>query len=121
MVTGVKERKIVVWVKDRAPIEEVEVVQCVTEEKSWKSEIEEYLLWETKLDDQVVAKRLKFRANCFTMVNGELYRRSAEEPLLKCLCPKKAHYVLREIHEKSYGNHSGGRSLAQMVVRQGYF
>ncbi|KAL0427417.1 UNVERIFIED_CONTAM: hypothetical protein Slati_2916500 [Sesamum latifolium] len=43
MITGVKERKIAVVVKDRASIEEVEVVQCVVEEKSWKNEIDEYL------------------------------------------------------------------------------
>ncbi|KAL0405364.1 UNVERIFIED_CONTAM: Gag-Pol polyprotein [Sesamum latifolium] len=42
-------------------------------------------------------------------------------PLLKCLDEKGATYVLREIHEGSCGNHSGARSLAQKVTRQGYF
>ncbi|KAL0303752.1 UNVERIFIED_CONTAM: hypothetical protein Sradi_6243300 [Sesamum radiatum] len=67
MVTGVKERKIIVMVKDRASVEEVEVVQCVMEEKSWKSEMDEYLVRGAK----------SLRANRFTMVNGKLYRRSA--------------------------------------------
>ncbi|KAL0462983.1 UNVERIFIED_CONTAM: hypothetical protein Slati_0185900 [Sesamum latifolium] len=55
------------------------------------------------------------------MLNGKLYRRSAEGPLLKCLSPEKAHYVLREIHEGSCSNHSGVWSLAEKVIRQGYF
>ncbi|KAK4389921.1 hypothetical protein Sango_2329100 [Sesamum angolense] len=38
-----------------------------------------------------------------------------------CLGPEKANYMLREIHEGSCENHSGGRSLAQKVTRQGYF
>ncbi|KAL0416659.1 UNVERIFIED_CONTAM: hypothetical protein Slati_3497800 [Sesamum latifolium] len=119
MITGVKETKIVVVVQDRASTEEVEVVQ--SEEKSWKNEIEEYLLRETEPDDQIAAKRLKFRANRFTLINGELYRRLVEGLLLKCLSPKKAHYVLRKIHEGSCGNHSGNKLLTQRVIRQGYF
>ncbi|KAL2228606.1 UNVERIFIED_CONTAM: Retrovirus-related Pol polyprotein from transposon 17.6 [Sesamum indicum] len=35
--------------------------------------------------------------------------------------PEKAEYVMREIHEGSCGNHSRGRSLAEKVIRQGYF
>ncbi|KAL0382017.1 UNVERIFIED_CONTAM: hypothetical protein Scaly_0489000 [Sesamum calycinum] len=35
--------------------------------------------------------------------------------------PRKAEYVLKEIHEGSCGNHSGGRSLAGKILRQGYF
>ncbi|KAL0394772.1 UNVERIFIED_CONTAM: hypothetical protein Slati_4443400 [Sesamum latifolium] len=34
---------------------------------------------------------------------------------------RKAEYVLREVHEGSCGNHSGWRSLAGKVLRQGYF
>ncbi|KAL0373856.1 UNVERIFIED_CONTAM: Gag-Pol polyprotein [Sesamum radiatum] len=34
---------------------------------------------------------------------------------------ERAQYVLREIHEGSCGNHSGRRSLAQKITRQGYF
>ncbi|KAL2235239.1 UNVERIFIED_CONTAM: Gag-Pol polyprotein [Sesamum indicum] len=51
----------------------------------------------------------------------QLYKRTVEGPLLKCLDDLQAKYVLREIHEGSCGNHSGARSLAQKVARQGYF
>ncbi|KAK4406616.1 hypothetical protein Sango_0668100 [Sesamum angolense] len=43
--------------------------------------------------DPIPTKRLKFRANRFTMINGELYRRTTEGPLLKCLGAEKAKYV----------------------------
>ncbi|KAL0427339.1 UNVERIFIED_CONTAM: hypothetical protein Slati_2908700 [Sesamum latifolium] len=119
MVVGLRERKITLVIKDKASIDESEVLQCVTEDKSWKSEIEEYLMRGTERDDPIIAKKLKFRANRFTMMNGGLYRRSAEGPLLKCLSPEKAHYILREIHEGSCCNQL--RSLAQKVIRQVYF
>ncbi|KAL2232610.1 UNVERIFIED_CONTAM: Gag-Pol polyprotein [Sesamum indicum] len=61
------------------------------------------------------------RAPRFTLVNEQLYKRTVEGPLLKCLDPERAEYVMREIHEGSCGNHYGGRSLAQKVIRQGYF
>ncbi|KAL0312171.1 UNVERIFIED_CONTAM: hypothetical protein Sradi_5616400 [Sesamum radiatum] len=72
-------------------------------------------------DDPIQAKRIKFKAPRFTMIGDELYKRTIGGPLLKCVDGERARYVLREIHEGSYGNHSGGRSLAQKVTRQGYF
>ncbi|KAL0370667.1 UNVERIFIED_CONTAM: hypothetical protein Sangu_0384800 [Sesamum angustifolium] len=121
MIIGVKERKITVIVRDRSLIEEVEAIQCVEEKRSWKSEIEEYLVHGFVPTDPVAAKRLKFRVNRFTMLKGELYRRTTEGLLLKYLRPEKANYVLREIHEGSCGNHSRGRLLAEKVTRQWYF
>ncbi|KAL0447291.1 UNVERIFIED_CONTAM: Gag-Pol polyprotein [Sesamum latifolium] len=55
------------------------------------------------------------------MIGDELYKRTIDGPPLKCLDEERAKYVLREVHEGSCGNHSGGRSLAQKVTRQGYF
>ncbi|KAL0416764.1 UNVERIFIED_CONTAM: hypothetical protein Slati_3508300 [Sesamum latifolium] len=101
MVAGLKERNITVVIRDKISIEEGEVLQCVTEEKSWKNEPEGYLVRGIEADDPLAAKKSKFRANRFTMLNGKLYRRSIEGPLLKCLNPEKAHYVLRKIMKEA--------------------
>ncbi|XP_019462945.1 PREDICTED: uncharacterized protein LOC109361868 [Lupinus angustifolius] len=42
-------------------------------------------------------------------------------PLLKCLGPERADYVLREIHEGSCGHHLGATSLAKKVLRARYY
>ncbi|KAL0454586.1 UNVERIFIED_CONTAM: hypothetical protein Slati_0797800 [Sesamum latifolium] len=107
-------------IKERPAIEEA-VVQVVEEDRSWRSNLIRYLKSDILPDDPVVAKRIKFKAARFTMVGDELYKRTVDGPLLKCLDEERAKYVLREIHEGSCGNHSGGRSLAQKVTRQGYF
>ncbi|XP_073129098.1 uncharacterized protein [Henckelia pumila] len=72
-------------------------------------------------NDPKKAYRLKQRSLRFVMVEGVLYKRSFSGPLLKCLGPKEAHYILKEIHEGCCGNHLGSYSLARKVVLAGYF
>ena len=67
------------------------------------------------------AKKVRVRAARFTVVNGEFYKRGFSLPYLKCLNPEEATYVLQEIHECVYGNHSRPRSLVGKAVKVGYF
>ena len=53
------------------------------------------------------AKKVRIQVARFIVLNGELYKRGFLMPYLKCLAPNEAIYVLREIHEGIYGNHSG--------------
>lgn len=71
--------------------------------------------------DPLEAKKVKVRAARFTVMNGEFYKRGFSLPYLKCLTPKEAMYVLREIHEGVHGNHSRPRSLVGKTIRAGYF
>ncbi|XP_019265888.1 PREDICTED: uncharacterized protein LOC109243413 [Nicotiana attenuata] len=48
-------------------------------------------------------------------------RRMFDGPLAICLGPGDTKYVLREVHEGTYGNHSGTESLVQKVIRDGYY
>ena len=54
-------------------------------------------------------------------MNGELYKRRFSMLYLKCLTLNEAMYVLQEIHEGIYGNHSGPRSLVGKTIKAGYF
>ncbi|KAL2238147.1 UNVERIFIED_CONTAM: Retrovirus-related Pol polyprotein from transposon [Sesamum indicum] len=96
-------------------------VQVVSETGSWKDEIVKYLEDGTLPVDPIAAKRVKFLATRFTLLAGQLYKQTVDGPLLKYLDDERALYVMREIHEGSYGNHSSARSLAQKIIRQGYF
>ncbi|KAL2251337.1 UNVERIFIED_CONTAM: Gag-Pol polyprotein [Sesamum indicum] len=87
----------------------------------WIEEIATYLAEGTLPTDAVRSRRIKFKAPRFALIGSQLYKRTVEGPLLKCLNDSQAKYVLREIHEGSCGNHSGARSLAQKIARQGYF
>ena len=41
--------------------------------------------------------------------------------LLQCVLPEEAYTILQEIHEGFCGDHAGGKNLALMVLRHGYF
>ena len=88
---------------------------------SWVDPIFEYLTKRKILENKSEARRIKYQANRYTVMNGKLYRRGYAMPYLRCLQPNEADYVLREIHEGVCGNYSRKRSLAQKALRQGYY
>ncbi|KAL0413611.1 UNVERIFIED_CONTAM: Ribonuclease HI [Sesamum radiatum] len=112
MIAGVKSRKVTIMVKEHSAIEEPNEVQMVEEDRSWKGNFIRYLKDAILPDNPIAAKRIKFKAARFTMIGDELYKRTINGPLLKCLNEERTKYMLREIHEGSCGNHSRGRLLA---------
>ncbi|KAL2234291.1 UNVERIFIED_CONTAM: Retrovirus-related Pol polyprotein from transposon [Sesamum indicum] len=119
-LSGIKNRSITVMVKDRPAIAEVDI-HTIDQPCTWMDELALYLKEGILPKNPSQAKNLRIKATRFTMIESELYKRTADGPLLKCLNDEQAEYVLKEIHEGSCGNHSGARSLAQKVARQGYF
>ncbi|KAL2246834.1 UNVERIFIED_CONTAM: Retrovirus-related Pol polyprotein from transposon [Sesamum indicum] len=120
-LAGIKDRKITVIVKERSAISEGIETNMVTSRCLWIEDIAAYLREGILPIDAGHARRIKFKAPRFALVGTQLYKRTVEGPLLKCLEDVQARYVLQEIHEGNCGNHSGARSLAQKVTRQGYF
>ncbi|KAK2996935.1 hypothetical protein RJ639_026503 [Escallonia herrerae] len=52
---------------------------------------------------------------------GIIYKKSFSLPYLRCLRPSESLYALQEVHEGICGQHLGGRTLAQKILRQGYY
>ena len=73
------------------------------------------------LEGKDETRKLRVRSAKFVLLNDAVYKRGFSQPYLRCLSPDKANYVLREVHEGAYGNHSGARSLIHKVVRAGYY
>ena len=67
------------------------------------------------------AKKLRVRAARYVLMDKVLYKRGFSQPYLRCLAPDETNYVLREVHEGAYGNHSGARSLIHKVVCASYY
>ncbi|KAL2232327.1 UNVERIFIED_CONTAM: Gag-Pol polyprotein [Sesamum indicum] len=116
----IKDRKITVMIKERSAISEGTETNMVTSKCPWIEDITAYLREGVLPAGLGHARRIKFKAPRFALVGMQLYKRTVEGPLLKCLDDPQARYVLREIHEGSCGNHSGARLLAQKIARQGY-
>ncbi|XP_072071627.1 uncharacterized protein [Arachis hypogaea] len=88
---------------------------------SWTYPILQYLLDGTLPPDPKEEKRIKREAANYTIVAGQLYKRGFSQPLLKCIEPENTEYILRVIHEGCCGHHVGGKTLAQKIIRAGYF
>lgn len=72
-------------------------------------------------EDKVKARRLKYQAAQFTIIDKVLYKRGFSLPYLRCLDVEEARYVLEKIHEGVCDNHTVGRYLAHKVIRQDYY
>ena len=66
-------------------------------------------------------RKLRVRAARYVLMDKVLYKRGFSQPYLRCLASDEANYVLREVHEGAYGNHSGARSLIHKVVHARYY
>ncbi|CAL9019406.1 unnamed protein product, partial [Prunus brigantina] len=96
-------------------------VCTVRYENTWMSPIYAFLIDGTLPTDKSQARKLRYRSARYTVINDVLYKRGYTTPYLKCLTKEKGDYILREVHSGVCGDHSGSRSLAHKVFRQGYF
>ena len=93
-----------------------EEVSPIDVSNSWMTPITNYLKEETLPSDPVKARKLKVQSARFVLMQGVLYKRGFSLPYLRCLDKAEAEYVMREVHERVYGNHSGARSLMHKLV-----
>ncbi|XP_042432756.1 uncharacterized protein LOC122019347 [Zingiber officinale] len=71
--------------------------------------------------DREEARLLRRRASRFTLIGDQLYKKAFSRALLKCVISEDIDYILREVHQGSYGGHPSGRSLARKILLAGYF
>ncbi|XP_074346956.1 uncharacterized protein LOC141685772 [Apium graveolens] len=88
---------------------------------TWMTHILAYIKEGSLPDEKNEARRIKYKASRYIIYDGVLYRRGFSVPLLKCIDGEECNYILREVHEGIFGNHSGGSFLAQKILRQGYY
>ncbi|KAI9079956.1 hypothetical protein K1719_038021 [Acacia pycnantha] len=71
-------------------------MMAISVEADWKKPIEDYLERGIIPDDAMEAKMLVRDAAKYTMVEDQLYRKGLHSPMLRCLNPNEAGYVLAE-------------------------
>ncbi|XP_019234378.1 PREDICTED: uncharacterized protein LOC109214869 [Nicotiana attenuata] len=90
-------------------------------ESGTRNEIIDYLEHGKLLEDAKASWALRAKAARYSFKKGQLYRKSFQGPLARCLGVSEANYVMREVHEGIYGNHSGADSLVLKLIRPGYY
>nr|XP_025702600.1 uncharacterized protein LOC112803314 [Arachis hypogaea] len=88
---------------------------------SWLDPITSFLENGKLPEDEKAAAKLRREAAKYAVIQGQLFKKGLNQPLLKCLHPDQTDYVLREVHEGCCGHHIGGKALARKLIRAGYY
>ncbi|XP_070034301.1 uncharacterized protein [Nicotiana tomentosiformis] len=72
-------------------------------------------------EDKMKSRLLHQKAAWYCLIRGNLYRTMFGGPLARCLGSSQMEYVMREVHEGNYGNHTRERSLVETLKRAEYY
>jgi hypothetical protein len=61
------------------------------------------------------------RSKAFTIIQGELYKRSITGVLQRCIAPEDGVALIRDIHEGTRGYHASSRTLVAKAFRSGFY
>ena len=94
-------------------------VVFVTED--WRTPLMEYLTKGILPANRTPAHQLKKLAVRYFLQNGILFNKGYSGDPLRCLRPKKAREVVREVHSGDCGSHPGKRMLYKQLLLLGYY
>jgi hypothetical protein len=99
--------------------EDQELVMMV--QVPWMQAYISYILRNEIPDDPVEARRVIRRSKAFTVVKGELYKRSISGVLQRCVTPEEGRIILKDVHDGVCGHHASSRAIAAKVFRAGFY
>ncbi|KAK1647016.1 hypothetical protein QYE76_064821 [Lolium multiflorum] len=88
---------------------------------AWTQPFLDYLIDRKLPEDEVLVRQIIRRARSYTIVDGQLYKRSANGVFLKCVSNQDGIEILREIHAGDCGHHAAPRSLVAKAFRLGFW
>jgi ribonuclease HI/transposase InsO family protein len=88
---------------------------------AWISKIRDYLKDNFLPEDQASTERIVQLAKRYTMVEGDLYCRGANDILMRCITREEGCDLLAEIHGDECGSHSSSRMLVGKTFRHGFY
>jgi hypothetical protein len=87
----------------------------------WAEPYLEYLTTKKLPEDEVQKRQIERRAKAYTIIDGQLYKRSTSGVLMKCISQVDGIEILREIHEGKCGHHAAARSLIAKAFHHGFY
>ncbi|GKF25328.1 hypothetical protein Tco_0081222 [Tanacetum coccineum] len=115
-------KEVLVEVLNERSVEAQEVNMVVEEEgPTWMTPIQNYLEKGILPKDPVDARTLMEKIRNYTMKDGVLYRKSYLIPLMRCVGPLQANYVIREVHMGSCRMHDEPRQVVAKAMNLGYY
>ena len=94
-----------------------EVLSSETLNMDWRVEIADYL----KNPSQKVTRKLRYKSTKYVLLDDQLYYKTVDGVLLKCLNQEEAKVLMGEVHEGICGAHHSAYKMKQIIRRSGYF
>ncbi|XP_056688394.1 uncharacterized protein [Spinacia oleracea] len=101
--------------------QDASLVLSATNTDSWTKPILDYLTYETLPDDKLEARKILFKASRYVILQGILFKRSANGMLMRCAEKTEWERLQKQYHEGECGGYEGGRSLSTRIKRNGYY
>jgi transcription antitermination factor NusG len=98
-----------------------QAVFTVREVPSWARPIMDFLVDGQVPADETEARRVVRRFKGHTIINKEIYKRSATGVLQRCVESSEGQEMLREIHQGECGHHASSRAVVSKVFRHGFY
>jgi hypothetical protein len=98
-----------------------QAVFTVREVPSWTHPIMEFLMHGQVSVDENEACRVIRGSKRYTIINKEIYKRSATGVLQRCVESAEGLEMLWEIHQGECGHHASSRALVAKVFRHGFY
>jgi len=93
----------------------------VREAPDWTKPYLEFFINNKLPEDEVAARQLQRRAGAYTIINGELYKRSVAGIFMRCVTQEEGCELLKKIHWGECGHHAGSKNIAAKALRHGFY
>jgi hypothetical protein len=81
------------------------------DDADWRKEVVEYL----RKPSHMVSRRLRYKATKFVLLDNQLYYRTVDGVLLKCLNQEDAKVLMGEVHEGFCGAHQLAHKMKWVI------
>src|ERR1044072_1732899 len=66
-------------------------------------------------------RKFKYKALSYMIIGNELFKKTPDGILLKCLSESEAHLAISAVHSGACGAHQAGHKMKWLLVRQGLY
>ena len=94
-----------------------EILSNETLDNDWRVEIVDYL----RDPSRKVTKKLRYKSTKYILLDDQLYYKTINEALLKCLNQEEAKVLMGEVHEGICGAHQLAYKMKWIICRTRYF
>jgi ribonuclease HI len=101
----------------KAMVDRADLQVHLLDEGDWGADIFNYL----KDSARGAPQRIRYKAMKYVLIGDDMFYRTLEGLLLKCLEPIEPNQLLHEVHEGTCGTHQSAHKMKWLIRRSGYY